>query len=96
MATLTYGKRKAMKKTSFAIPSKKNKDNPAGRGAYPIEDKAHARAALARVSANGTPAEKAKVRAAVSKKYPDMAMKNMPDKKRMAKMMPKRGGRMMG
>ena len=41
---------------------------PGGR--YPVEDKAHARAASPRVSANGSPAEKAKVRAKVSEKYP--------------------------
>jgi len=58
---LTTKARKALPKTSFALP---------GKRAYPIEDKAHARNALARVSQHGTPAEKKKVRAAVHKKYP--------------------------
>lgn len=39
---------------------------------YPIEDKAHARNALARVSQFGSSAEKAKVRAAVHRKYPSI------------------------
>jgi len=43
---------------------------PGGR--YPINDPSHARNALARVSGNGSPAEKAKVRAAVHRKYPDI------------------------
>lgn len=64
-----------MSKSTFAIPSKKSKSNPAGRGGYPIPDKAHARNALARVSQFGTPAEKAKVRAKVYAKYPSMKKK---------------------
>ena len=63
MAKLTTKKRDKLSKKSFAEP---------GKRAYPIEDKAHARDALARVAANGTPAEKAKVRAAVKKKYPSI------------------------
>lgn len=61
MAKLTYAARKKLKPKQFAIPDEK---------AYPIEDVAHARNALARVAQHGTPAEKAKVRAAVKKKYP--------------------------
>jgi hypothetical protein len=63
MANLTTKGRKRMKKDEFAIPDKK---------AYPINDKEHARNALSRVSQNGTPAEKAKVRKAVYKKYPSL------------------------
>jgi hypothetical protein len=37
---------------------------------YPIEDKAHARNALARVAQHGTPGEKAKVESAVHSKFP--------------------------
>jgi hypothetical protein len=58
---LTTKGRKAIKTDSFAIPE--------GRR-YPIEDKAHARNALARVAQFGSVGEKAKVRAAVHKKYP--------------------------
>jgi len=59
-----------MAASSFALPSRKTKSNPAGRGAYPIEDAAHARNALSRVSRFGTPSEKAAVRAKVKAKYP--------------------------
>ena len=61
MATLTAKKRKSLPKKSFALP--------AGRK-YPINDAAHARNALARVSQYGTPSEKARVRAAVHRKFP--------------------------
>lgn len=63
MAELTTKKRNRLKKTSFAIPSKR---------AYPIHDIAHARNALARVAQHGTPAEKRQVRAAVKRKYPSI------------------------
>lgn len=61
MAKLTAKKRNSLKKSQFAEP---------GKRAYPINDLAHARNALARVSQFGSPAEKAKVRAAVHKKFP--------------------------
>lgn len=60
---LTYQARKKLSSRSFAEPRERK---------YPIEDKAHARNALARVSAHGTPAEKARVRAAVHKKFPSI------------------------
>ena len=41
MAKLTYGERSDLPKRDFALPSERK---------YPIEDKAHARNALARVS----------------------------------------------
>jgi hypothetical protein len=66
MAKLTAKKRNALKKSSFAEP---------GKRAYPIQDASHARNALARVSQHGTPAEKAKVRAAVHRKYPSIGKK---------------------
>jgi hypothetical protein len=62
MSKLTYGQRKALPASAFAVDGKKRK--------YPIPDKAHARNALARVSQHGSSAEKSKVRAAVKKKYP--------------------------
>jgi pyrroloquinoline quinone (PQQ) biosynthesis protein C len=40
--------------------------------AYPIHDIAHARNALARVSAYGTSEEKRRVRAAVYRRYPSL------------------------
>jgi len=63
MAEMTSQKRKRLSDSSFAIPSERK---------YPINDMAHARNALARVSQHGTPAEKAKVRAAVHRKYPSI------------------------
>lgn len=61
MAELTTKKRKSISAKSFAEPKERK---------YPIEDKAHARNALSRVSQFGTAAEKKKVRSAVKKKYP--------------------------
>lgn len=60
-----------------ALSSKARNDLPdsafalSGRR-YPIHDRSHAANALARVAQHGTPEEKAKVRAAVHRKYPDM------------------------
>ena len=65
MAKLTAAARTKIPKSSYAIPSKKPES-----GSYPIPDASHARNALARVSQHGSPSEKAKVRAAVHRKYP--------------------------
>jgi len=62
---LTYQQKQNLPKKSFVYPGKRK---------YPIEDLAHARNALARVSANGTPAEKKAVRSAVAKKFPQIQM----------------------
>jgi hypothetical protein len=59
---LTTEKRKSLKKGSFALPGRR----------YPIEDMNHARNALARVAQHGSPAEMARVRAAVHKKFPSV------------------------
>ncbi len=59
---LTSADRHALPAKDFALPGER----------YPIEDKSHARNALSRVSGNGTPAEKAEVRAAVHQKYPSI------------------------
>jgi hypothetical protein len=64
---LTAKARQHISKKNFALPG----------GRYPIHDKAHARNALARVSQYGTSSEKAKVRAAVSKKYPNIGNREM-------------------
>ena len=63
MAKLGYQKRKKMPKSEFAEP---------GKRAYPVNDAAHARNALARVSQFGSEAEKSKVRAAVHRKFPSI------------------------
>ncbi len=69
MAKLTAKARKAIPSKDFALPG----------GRYPIEDKSHARNALARVSGNGTPAEKAAVRAKVHSKFPGIGKKKLGD-----------------
>ncbi len=69
---LTAADRQALPKGDFALPGKGNGPKGAGSGSYPIPDESHARNALARVSQHGSPAEKAKVRAAVHRKFPDI------------------------
>jgi hypothetical protein len=66
MAKLTTAERKALPTRSFAEPDKRK---------YPIENESHAKSALSRVSQSGTPAEKAKVKAAVKKRYPSLEKK---------------------
>lgn len=68
MAKLTVKARKAIPKTSFAVPSKA----PAS-GSYPIPDQSHAVNALARSA--GKPVE-AQVKAAVKKKFPSIGAKS--------------------
>jgi hypothetical protein len=60
MAKLTAAARKKIPTKSFAGPDR----------SYPIEDESHARNALSRVSQHGGPELKARVRAAVHRKYP--------------------------
>jgi hypothetical protein len=62
---LTAKERHAMPAKDFALPG----------GRYPIPDKAHAANAKARVSQFGTPSEKARVDAAVARKFPGMGKK---------------------
>lgn len=71
LAELTAKARKKLPKGAFAVPGKK---------AYPVEDPSHARNALARVSQNGTPAEKAAVKAKVANKFPMIGKKAAPKK----------------
>lgn len=63
MAELTAAERAKLPSSAFALPGRR----------YPIHDIAHARDALARVSANGTPAERIAVRRAVHRRYPSLA-----------------------
>ncbi len=67
MSKLSYKERKNMPKGEFAIPGK-----APGSGSYPVNDAAHARNALARVSQFGSPAEKAAVRSKVHAKFPNI------------------------
>lgn len=63
MAKLSTTARKDLPTKSFAEPDKRK---------YPIENEAHAKNALSRVSQFGTPSEKTKVKRAVKKKYPSI------------------------
>lgn len=67
---LTAAQRNRMPSSSFALPGKGEGPKGKGAGSYPIPDASHARNALARVAQHGTPAEKAKVKAAVKRKFP--------------------------
>lgn len=62
MTKLTSGRRKSLPAGDFAGPDR----------SYPVNDRNHARAALSRVSEFGDPALKARVRAKVKEKYPDI------------------------
>lgn len=62
---LTSQQRKKLPGKDFALPGRK----------YPIEDKNHARNALARVSEYGTSAQKAAVRAEVKRRFPGVGKK---------------------
>jgi hypothetical protein len=60
MTKLTTATRNKLPKGDFALPGRR----------YPIEDEAHARDALSRVSQNGTPVERATVRGKVLGRFP--------------------------
>jgi len=62
MAKLSAKARNKLPSKDFALPGRR----------YPVNDKTHARNALSRVSQFGSPAEKAQVRGAVHRKYPQM------------------------
>lgn len=66
MAKLTAKGRKAIADKNFALPGRR----------YPIEDKSHARNALARVAQHGSSTEKAEVRAKVKAKFPTIGKKS--------------------
>ena len=61
MARLSASQRRNLPRGDFAMPKQRK---------YPINDRSHARNALARVSQYGSPAQKTRVRSAVRKKYP--------------------------
>ena len=70
---LTTSARNALPDSAFVFPADRR---------YPIHDESHARNALSRVAQHGTPEEKAKVRAAVARRYPNIGKKG---KKKAAK-----------
>tara|TARA_R110000824_G_scaffold20784_4_gene77869 strand:- start:173 stop:469 length:297 start_codon:yes stop_codon:yes gene_type:complete len=67
---LSAKERRDLPDSDFALAGKG--EGPKGKqaGSYPIPDEKHARSALSLVAQHGTPAEKAKVRAAVKRKFP--------------------------
>jgi len=67
----TFGRRRLSRK-QFALPPSPEEKRRGIKGRYPIDTIERARNALARVSAYGTPEEKAKVRRAVYRKYPGL------------------------
>lgn len=68
MGMITTKMRDHLAQSTFAIPSERK---------YPIPDLSHARDALARVAANGTPAQQAEVRRAVHRKFPSINVGGM-------------------
>ena len=60
---ITAAKRHSLPRSEFAVPD---------REAYPVDTRARAKNALSRVSANGSPEEKANVRAKVHRDWPSI------------------------
>lgn len=73
MAKLDAAERKALPKQDFALESKR---------AYPINDKSHARFALAMASKHASPSQKKEIRREVHEKYPSIGSKSKALKKR--------------
>lgn len=67
MVKLTTYKRNRLPSSDFVFPESRT---------YPIPDESHARDALARVSANGTPEQKRAVCEAVNHKFPEIHLKH--------------------
>ena len=67
---LNAAERRSLPDKDFVFPGKGEGPEGKQRGAYPIPDKKHARAALAMSAAHASPAKQAKVKAAVEKKFP--------------------------
>jgi hypothetical protein len=77
MAKLNARKRNALPSNEFALPGRK----------YPINDRSHARNALARAAQNASPAQKAVIERKVHQKFPGIGqeggMKEKGEKKAM-------------
>ena len=72
MAKLTSKARNRLPTSTFAGPDR----------SYPIEDESHARNALARASQHASPALKARIRAKVKRKYPNIKVEGEAAKSR--------------
>ena len=64
-----------MPSKDFALPGKGKGPKGAGAGSYPVNDAKHGRLALSMVSKYGSSEEKARVRAKVHAKYPEIGKK---------------------
>ena len=69
---LNAAERRALPDKDFVFPGKGEGPEGKQRGAYPINDKKHARNALAMAAAHASPEKLAKVRSAVKKKFPSI------------------------
>ena len=72
MAKLSTKARKHLPGSAFAGPDR----------SYPIEDASHARNALARASQHASPELKAKIKAKVHRKFPNIHVEGEPSKSR--------------
>lgn len=72
MSKLTTKQRKALPNSDFAGPDR----------SYPVENESHARNALARASQHASPELKAKIRAKVKRRYPNIKVAGEPSKER--------------
>lgn len=73
---LTAKERRSLPGSDFALPGRGKGPEGKGSGSYPIPDEKHGRAALSMVSRYGSSDEKAKVRSAVARKFPDIGEKS--------------------
>lgn len=73
MGVLTTGQRQALPDSDFAVPQ---------RRAYPIDTRARARNALARVAQHGSNVDKHLVRTAVQDRYPGIEVSGLPQRRR--------------
>jgi len=71
---ITAAERRRLPSKDFALPGKGTGSGGKGPGSYPIDTKGRARAALSRGAANASPAEDAKIKRAVERKYPSIAV----------------------
>jgi hypothetical protein len=69
MGTLTAQQRRRLPDSAFAIPSAR---------AYPIDTAEHAKRSLAIAVNHGSPANEARVKAAVQKRYPELVRPKAP------------------
>ena len=67
---ITAAQRRALPASKFAFPGKGTGPQGKGPGSYPIDTAGRARSALSRISAHGTPAQKATVKRKVQAAYP--------------------------